>query len=113
MTDNDWPLEPPHPNDPVLGSDLDAFRPDSTQRAAVTELMLAYTARETLFGDDFLTFAANAYREKSWPQMFLAALEHFYATAVGTQGSKLAIERLSGDLLNAREDALIDRGHNG
>jgi hypothetical protein len=96
----------PHPFDPVLGGDLDEFRPTPRQRADVIELALAYSSREYQFGAEFLDYAADRYDNLDWPQAFLGLLALFESTAVGAQGERLTVGRLASALAAARDDAL-------
>ena len=107
MTDDsypdDWSTEPPHPFDPVLGDELDRWRPTPAQRAAVIELVLAYCAREHLFAAELMDFTADRHQDLQWTQALLALLDLFQTTAIGSQGLELTLARLHGDLDSAHD----------
>ncbi|MBL3753113.1 hypothetical protein, partial [Mycobacteroides abscessus] len=62
--------------------------------------------RDPTCGDTFLRFAADCYRDKTWPQMFLALCEHFTQTAIGAQAEALTVARVAADLRAARDDVI-------
>lgn len=108
MTDHPYPPEwnetpEPDPMDPRLGSVLDPIRPTAAERALVADLAHQYVARDRDFGETFKYFWADRHADKRWPNVFLALLEQFAATAVGAQGEALSIARAEGDVQAARD----------
>lgn len=102
MTDHPYPpdwddIPPPDKHDPRYGDALDPWRPTQAQRALTAELAAAYIARDPGFFELFLTYGADRFADKAWPQAFLAILELYTSTAVGAQGEKLSIARAQGD----------------
>lgn len=100
--------EPPWPDatDPRSGEFLDPWQPTSAERALVDDLALQYVAGTIDFNTMFLRFCSDCYHQRSWPQAFLALLEAFKNTAIGSQGLDPTVKRLAGDLKAARSDAL-------
>lgn len=111
MTDNPYPPEwddtpPPDPLDPRFGNVLDPWRPTPAERALAADLVHGYVSRDLGFEHLFLVFCRDRYAEKSWPQLLVAILEQFAATAVGAQGETLTIARTASDLQAARGEIL-------
>ena len=101
MNDDDRPED-----DPRLGDALEPWEPSAAQRALTLDVLDRFVRRDPSCADTFLRFFADRYRDKSWPQVFLALCEHFAVTAIGAQAEALTIARVAADLRAARDDVI-------
>lgn len=108
IDDNSYPPEwnaapPPDPMDPRFGTVLEPIRPTDAERALVADLIHQYVSRDYDFGETFKHFWGDRHADHRWPMVFLAALEAYATTAVGSQGEQLTIARAADDRDKARE----------
>jgi hypothetical protein len=96
---------PPNADDPLLGDNLDPWRPDAAEVARVLEVLLQYVTGQHTFTWAILSLAKDCYRDKTVPEILLACCEIFRIAVIGCQGEQLTVDRLTADLQHARQEA--------
>jgi hypothetical protein len=87
---------------------LEPWRPDAPMSARAAEFVAAYLADPNSLATTklMLTMAKDSYRDFSWPELLLAALEISTSSTVAAIGRPLAVARAVADVEHLRERAL-------